>query len=161
MSVTTNLDTAIPGRSMGFSCSSKKNGVLLYRDCLMRATTRRRPGRSMGFSCLSKKNTAFSCIGTGLMRATTRRRPRALVRLPEALGQVELADDVSANFTGEMKYLCGDMEVEGPFLRIHGVMVAKLFTRLVLELPSFNESLMAVEWCKHVNRTTIFPKLPV
>jgi hypothetical protein len=74
---------------------------------------------------------------------------------------VELADDVSANFTGEMEYLCGAMGVEVPFLPIHGVMEAKLFTRLVLELPSFDESLMAIEWCKHVNGTTIFPKLPV
>ncbi len=31
----------------------------------------------------------------------------------------------------------------------------------MLELPEFDESLMAIEWCKHVNGTTIFPKLPV
>jgi hypothetical protein len=104
------------------------------------------------------------------MRATTRRRPRALVRLPlhspelhAALEQVELlADDVSAKFTGEMKYLYKAMGVKVPFLPIHGVMEAELFTRLVLELPIFDESLMAmIEWCKYVNGTTIFPKLPV
>jgi hypothetical protein len=75
---------------------------------------------------------------------------------------VELAGDVSAKFTGEMKYLCKAMGVKVPFLPIHGVMEAELFTRLVLELPSFDESLMAmIEWCKYVNGTTIFPKLPV
>jgi hypothetical protein len=81
--------------------------------------------------------------------------------LHEALGKVEIADDAKAKFTGEMKYLCRAMGVEVPFLPIHGVAEAKLFTRLVLELPGFDESLMAIEWCKHVNGTTIFPKLPV
>ncbi len=67
---------------------------------------------------------------------------------------MELADDVSAKFTGEMKYLCKAMGVKVPFLPIHGVMEAELFTRLVLELPSFDESLMAmIEWCKYVNGT--------
>jgi hypothetical protein len=43
------------------------------------------------------------------------------------------------------------MGVKVPFLPIHGVMEATLFTRLVLELPSFDESLMAIEWCKHAD----------
>lgn len=37
----------------------------------------------------------------------------------------------------------------------------KLFTKLMLSMPSFSSSNMAIEWCKHVNGTTIFPKLPV
>ena len=81
--------------------------------------------------------------------------------LHEALGEVKLANKTLAKFTGEMKYLCRAMGVKVPFLPIHGAAEAKLFTRLVLELPVFDESLMAIEWCKHVTGTTIFPKLPV
>ena len=44
---------------------------------------------------------------------------------------------------------------------LHGVHEAKLFSRLVLEMPLFDDVSMAVEWCKHVNGISIFPKLPV
>jgi hypothetical protein len=81
--------------------------------------------------------------------------------LHEALEEEEIADNVTAKFTGEMKYLYRAMGVKVPFLPIHGIMEAKLFTRLILELPGFDESLMAIKWCKHVNGATIFPKLPV
>jgi hypothetical protein len=45
---------------------------------------------------------------------------------------VEIADDVTAKFTGEMNYLCWAMGVKAPFLPNHGVMEAKLFMYLVL-----------------------------
>jgi hypothetical protein len=99
------------------------------------------------------------------MRVTTRRQLGTVAlhsqELHEALGEVELADDVSVKFTREMEYLSQAMGVKVPSLPIHGAAEAKIFTRLVLELPRFDEELMAIEWCKHVNGTTIFPKLPV
>ena len=75
--------------------------------------------------------------------------------LHEALREVEIADDATANFIAEMKYLCRAMGIKVPFLPIHGVVEATLFTRLVLELPEFDESLMATEWYKHVNERNI------
>jgi hypothetical protein len=78
--------------------------------------------------------------------------------LHEASGEVEIADDVTAHFTAEMKYLCPAMGIKVPFLPIHGAVEAKVFTCLVLELPEFDESLMAIEWFKHVKGKTIFPK---
>lgn len=53
------------------------------------------------------------------------------------------------------------MSVKVPFLPVHGAGEAKLFTRLVLEMSVFNEALMSIEWCKHVNGATVLPKLPV
>ena len=55
---------------------------------------------------------------------------------------MELADNVLAKFTLEMKDLSQAMEVNVPFLPMHGVGEAKLFTRLVLELPV----LMKTSW---------------
>jgi hypothetical protein len=52
---------------------------------------------------------------------------------------VEITDDVT-KFTGEMKYLCRAKGVKVPFLPIDRVAEAKLFTRLAIELPGFDES---------------------
>jgi hypothetical protein len=81
--------------------------------------------------------------------------------LHEAVASIKLDENVAKKFTSEMKYLCRAMGVQVPFLPNHGADEAKLFTRLVLEMPAFDESLMAIEWCKYVNGITIFPKLPV
>jgi hypothetical protein len=81
--------------------------------------------------------------------------------LHEALEEVEIADNVTVKFTGEMKYLCWAMGVKVLFLPIHRVAESKTFMHLILELSGFDESLMAIEWCKHMNGATIFPKLPV
>jgi hypothetical protein len=101
------------------------------------------------------------------MRATTKRQPGALVQLPfihkncmEALGEVDHADNVSVEFTREMKYLSRAMQVKVPFLPMYGVDEAKLFSRRLV-LPQFDEDHMVIGWCKYGNGTTIFPKLPV
>jgi hypothetical protein len=61
-----------------------------------------------------------------------------------------------------MKYIARAMGVKLPFLPLHGSDEAKLFSRLVLEMPTgFNDIIMALEWIKHVNGTSIFPKIPV
>lgn len=78
-----------------------------------------------------------------------------------AVENIQLADDVVGKFTNEMKYLCKTMGVKVPFLPIHGGIEASLFTRLVLEMPDFDESKISIEWCKFVNGHSVFPKLPV
>jgi hypothetical protein len=78
-----------------------------------------------------------------------------------ALDEVMLPEATTAKFTSEMKYLAKTMSVKVPFLPVHGASEARLFTRLVLEMPTFDDVLMAIEWCKHIDGHLIFPKLPV
>jgi hypothetical protein len=61
----------------------------------------------------------------------------------------------------ELRHIDRSMGLAIPFLPVHGVDEVKLFCTLVLEMPVFDESAMAIKWCSHVNGTTIFPKLPV
>ena len=80
----------------------------------------------------------------------------------EELEKVVIAKDVSEKFSSEMKYIARAMGVKIPFLPLHGSEEAKLFSHLVLSMPTaFHDLLMALEWIKHVNGSTIFPKLPV
>jgi hypothetical protein len=53
------------------------------------------------------------------------------------------------------------MDVAIPFLPVRGIDEAKLFSTLVLEMTVFDENAMVIEWCNHMNGTTVFPKLPV
>ena len=62
--------------------------------------------------------------------------------------------------TRDQQYICKAMGTDLPFLPFYGEQENKLFARLILESPIDDEE-MAVEWCKHVNGTNIFPKLPV
>jgi hypothetical protein len=45
--------------------------------------------------------------------------------------------------------------------QLYRVNEANISTRLVLELPQFDEEFMVIELCKYVNGTTILPKFPV
>ena len=67
----------------------------------------------------------------------------------------------TAKFTSEMKYLAKAMSLKVPCLPVHGASEARLFIRLVLEMPTFDDVFMAIEWCKHIDGHLIFPKLPV
>ena len=79
----------------------------------------------------------------------------------EAVAAVELSEDIVGKLSNEMKYLAHATGVKVPFLPVHGPEEAKLFTRLVLEMPSFDELVMSIVWCKHVDGSSTFPKLPV
>ena len=82
--------------------------------------------------------------------------------LHEAIEQVEVDGGIVGKFTSEMKYISRAMGVKIPFLPLHGSNEAKLFSCLVLQMPTaFDDLLMAIEWIKHVNCLSIFPKLPV
>ena len=81
--------------------------------------------------------------------------------LHEAVEGIKLSDQVVGNLSGEMKYLAQATGVKVPFLPLHGSAEAKLFTRLVLEMPRFDEFTMSLHWCQHVDGTFVFPKLPV
>lgn len=81
--------------------------------------------------------------------------------LHEAVEAIELSDNIIANLSEEKKYLARATSVKVPFLPLHGAEEAKLFNRLVLEMPQFNELSMSIMWCRHVDGFSVFPKLPV
>ena len=62
--------------------------------------------------------------------------------LHEALGEVEIADDVTANFTSEMKYLCRAMGIKVPFLTIQGSWGQNFLRFLYWN----NQNLMNLSW---------------
>jgi hypothetical protein len=57
--------------------------------------------------------------------------------------------------------MCRALGIPIPFLPISGKNEYRLFTLLVHQLSGFNDEKMAIEWCKHVDGKSIFPKLPV
>jgi hypothetical protein len=61
----------------------------------------------------------------------------------------------------DLIHITWSMGVTIPFLPAHGIDETTLFSTIVLEMPVFDESEMAIEWCSHVHGTTIFPKFPV
>jgi hypothetical protein len=82
--------------------------------------------------------------------------------LHERMQLIQVDDEVRKKFSPELKFICEAMGVEVPFLPVHGEDERKLFVRLVREMEGpFNADLMSKEWCKFVNATSIFPKLPV
>ena len=92
---------------------------------------------------------------------------------PESMGTIplqtsELTDavnglTVTAKFTREQQYLADQQGVKVCFTPVAFQDERKLFGKLVLEKPAFLDDLdaMALEWVKHVNGKTIFPKLAV
>ena len=83
------------------------------------------------------------------------------IELHEAVDGITLSDTVVGNLSGEMKYFAQATGVKVPFLPLHGAEEAKLFTCLVLVMPRFDEFMMSIMWCQHVDGTLVFPKLPV
>jgi hypothetical protein len=81
--------------------------------------------------------------------------------LHKALLQAKIPAEVNKMFSSELRHIAWSMGVAIPFLPVHGIEEAKLFSTLVLEIPIFDENTMMVEWCNHMNGTTIFPKFPV
>ena len=70
-------------------------------------------------------------------------------QMDEALDAMNI--DSSVKYKGEMAYLCYRMSIRAPFLPVDGPHEMKLFNQLILEMGKFDESLMAIEWCKYVD----------
>ena len=81
--------------------------------------------------------------------------------LHDAVEAIELSNNIIENLSVEKKYLAQATSVKVPFLPLHATEEAKFFNRLVLEMPQFDELLMSVMWCRHVDGLSVFPKLPV
>jgi hypothetical protein len=69
-------------------------------------------------------------------------------------------NDSAVKLTRDQNHLCKSMGSKLPFLPVDGEVEVRLFHQLVLNAP-FDEDEMAIEWCKHVDGTFIFPKFPV
>ena len=63
----------------------------------------------------------------------------------------------------DQQYLCKVMGTKLPLLPVVGAEECQLFSKLVLEMRDRASDMeaMSIEWCKHVNGVTVFPKLPV
>jgi hypothetical protein len=81
--------------------------------------------------------------------------------LRETLLQVKIPAGVDKNLSSELRHIAWCMSVGIPLLMVHGIEEARFFNIPVLEIPIFDENAMVIEWCNHMNRTTVFPKLPV
>jgi hypothetical protein len=82
--------------------------------------------------------------------------------LHEAVINIDLDPKVLAKMSSELKFIAKAMGVLLPFLPVHGKDEMQLFVHLILTATGeFNADEMALQWCTHVNGTTIFPKLPV
>lgn len=87
--------------------------------------------------------------------------------LHEALQKYTAEQPTATNerhFSHEMKYLMKTMGTTLPFLPIVEIEEKTLFNKLILDFfgqGSFDAIKMSIEWCKHVNGLSIFPKLPV
>jgi hypothetical protein len=78
--------------------------------------------------------------------------------LADAIDEIDLP--VNIKFTADQQYVCKAMETKCPLLPFHGRDELKLFNRFILE-KQFDDEKWAIEWCAHVNGTTIHAKLPV
>jgi hypothetical protein len=82
--------------------------------------------------------------------------------LDDALKAIRVDEEIRRKFSPDLKHLCLSMGIPVPFLPCHGIEEAKLFSKLMLQLPGrFDAEKMSIEWCKYVDGVTIFPKLPV
>jgi hypothetical protein len=83
--------------------------------------------------------------------------------LHAAVKAIKIEPKVLCDLSREkMKHVAECMGVPLPFLPARGEDEAKLFVHLVLVMgEAFDADHMALEWCKHVDGKTIFPKLPV
>lgn len=87
-----------------------------------------------------------------------------LEQLKSNLAHVDLK---KVKLSRDIAYVAKSQAVPLPFLPVHTPQEKKLYTLLTLEhlrvtrrsAPDFNT--VALEWCKHVNGETIFPKIPV
>lgn len=64
--------------------------------------------------------------------------------LHEAVEAIELSDDTIQNLSEEKRYLAQATRIKVPFVPLHGAEKAKLSTRLVLEMPRFDEFMMSM-----------------
>ena len=92
---------------------------------------------------------------------------------PESLGTVALHDKTLADavnsidlknpivYRGDMKFLCDAMGTKIPLRPVITIEERKLFSRFILRTKHFHAEKMAVDWCEHVDGSTIYPKLPV
>jgi len=84
--------------------------------------------------------------------------------LHQAVEALDLGDQraIDRSLTQDQLYLRKMTGTKLPFLPVHGEEEGKLFSKLMLSMRgALNANAMALEWCKHVDGKTIFPKLPV
>jgi hypothetical protein len=80
--------------------------------------------------------------------------------LHSAVAAVKIKMDII--FSWDVQFMCQALGIPIPFLPVSGKDEYRLITLLVHHLSGFDDEKMAiVEWCKHVDGVSIFPKLPV
>jgi len=73
----------------------------------------------------------------------------------------KIPDKVKNSFSADLRFQCRAMGVPIPILPVDGEDEYKLFLHLLLnELKQFDADEMAMEWVKHVDGVSVFPKLP-